>query len=113
MGSHYPGPVHWTSVTDSPEELAAAREEGRLAAERFVVDQAPTDPLLRVAWAQGLGDSDHVRTAVATAREAGATWKQLGEALGISWETARFRFSGGYERHKRYRERKKQAGGEA
>lgn len=42
----------------------------------------------------GRAESD-LRTSVARARERGATWQQIGDALGISRQAAHERFGGG------------------
>lgn len=95
----------------NPEDVEAARQQGKKDAEALA-QHAPPDPLLRVAWADGIGDADHLRQAVTAARAAGATWQDIGATLGISQHTARNRFNpSGYEGQRRYRERKRQQGG--
>ncbi len=97
-------------MATNPEDIEAARRQGKAEAEALA-EHAPDDPILRVAWADGIGDADHVRDAVSRARTAGASWKDIGDALGISHHTARNRFNpSGYEGQRRYRERKKQGG---
>jgi hypothetical protein len=71
-----------------------------------VSEEAPTDPLLRVAWTAGHGSYDAVKEAVEEAREAGATWKQLGEALGENWRTVQSRY-GQPDRTRKYLERQR------
>ncbi|MPY94663.1 MAG: hypothetical protein GEV08_16855 [Acidimicrobiia bacterium] len=100
-------------MTPPAEDLDAAREQGRRDGAELAERKAPTDPLLRLAWADGLGDTDHVREAVRQARGAGAPWKDIAEVLGITVSTAKTRFTpSGYERMQRYRERKRQQGDE-
>lgn len=75
------------------DELAAAREAGRLDAEQALDEQAPEDPVVRVAWAKGYGNVDIIDRAVAAAREAGVTWRQIAEALDENHNTVRVRYT--------------------
>jgi len=88
------------------DDLAQAREAGRQAAEKAVSQEAPTDPLLRVAWTAGHGSYDAVKDAVEAARSAAATWRQLGDALGENWRTVQSRY-GQPDRTRRYLERQR------
>jgi hypothetical protein len=91
-----------------PRDLQRARKQGAKAAEH-VLDGAPDHPLLRVAWAAGLGHPDQLRAAVQDARSRGFTWKQIGEATDEHWRTAQSKYGPGYPAHARYRERKRAA----
>lgn len=75
------------------DELDAARQEGRQAAEQAINEQAPADPLLKVAWTQGHGGVDAVDQAVQEARDAGVTWREIAEALGENATTVRVRYT--------------------
>lgn len=89
------------------DELAAAREAGRRAAEQAIQDQAPDDPLLRIAWAAGHGGVDAVKAAVEAARTSGQTWAEIARALDENASTVRVRYSQP-DRWRKYVERKKQ-----
>lgn len=91
------------------DELAAARAAGHAAAEASL-EQAPTEPLLRVAWMKGHGQVTQLAEAVHGARESGATWPQIAAALDEHPRTARTKFGGGIEAMRRYRERKREGG---
>jgi hypothetical protein len=93
-------------VSVSEDDIQQAREQGREAAETVLDSHAPTDPLLRVAWADGYGQVDVLRDAVMRARADGATWKQLGEVLGMHFRTVQSKF-GQPDRHRRYEARKR------
>lgn len=75
------------------DELDAARQAGRRATEQFVNEQAPADPVLKVAWAQGHGGVDVVDQAVREARDAGVTWREIAEALSENPTTVRVRYT--------------------
>lgn len=75
------------------DDLAADREAGRRDAEQHISEQAPANPLRRVAWAQGYGSADAVDQAVADARDAGITWRQIAEALDENHNTVRVRYT--------------------
>jgi hypothetical protein len=60
-----------------------------------------------VAWATGYGQVDVIRQAVEQARGAGASWRQLGEAMGVHFRTVQSKYGTGPERSKRYRERQR------
>ena len=94
--------------TPEPDAIEAARQRGAEDARAAVARHAPDDPLLRVAWAMGFGQIDHVRAAVAVARDAGCTWAQIASITGEKdRRTAEMKYGAGYERMRRYRERKK------
>ena len=88
------------------DDLEAARQAGRQAAEQAINEQAPADPVLKVAWAQGHGGVDAVDQAVAEARDAGVTWREIAEALGENHSTVRVRYTqqDRYQRWKAKRE---------
>lgn len=90
----------------SGEELDQAREAGRAAAEAVLNSQAPAEPLLRIAWADGYGQVDLLHDAVMEARAAGATWRDIGDVLGMHFRTAQSKF-GQPDRHRRYAERQR------
>lgn len=100
-------------MADEPDAKAfrRAREDGRRAASHLL-DGAPEEPLLRVAWAAGFGHPEQLRAAVDEARAAGCTWKQVGAATDEHWRTAQSKYGPGYEAHRRYRERRRAAAGE-
>lgn len=75
------------------DDLTAAREAGRLAAERFINEQAPSNPVLKVAWAAGHGRLDAVKAAVDEARAAGVTWREISDALDENLNTVKSRFT--------------------
>ena len=75
------------------DDIAAAREAGRRYAEQGINEEAPNDPVLRVAWAQGSGSIAVVDQAVADARAAGVTWREIAEALGENHNTVRVRYT--------------------
>jgi hypothetical protein len=76
------------------DDLTAAREAGRRAAEQAITEQAPTEPLLKVAWTRGHGGVDAVEAAVHEAREAGHTWPEITQALGeTKTSTVRVRYT--------------------
>lgn len=75
------------------DDLAADREAGRRDAEQHISERAPADPLRRVAWAQGYGSIEAVDQAVADARAAGVTWREIAEALGENHNTVRVRYT--------------------
>ena len=83
------------------------RAQGRHDAEHAARSHAPVDPLERVAWAQGWGQDDQLRQAVMDARQAGMTWRAIGEAVGMTEQTAEARFGRGYDRARAYRARKR------
>jgi hypothetical protein len=86
------------------DEIAQAKQQGAQDAQR-AQDHAPSDPGLRLAWAQGFGQLDQLQSAVDVARAAGLTWTQIAEVLGMKMRHAQTKFSGS-ERQRRYRERK-------
>jgi hypothetical protein len=90
------------------EELDEARRQGHQDATELISDRAPTDLMLRMAWAAGYGQIDAIRDAVSAARDAGITWRQIGDALGENWRTVQSRYGGGSERTRRYTERQRQ-----
>src|SRR4051794_34445125 len=70
-------------VTD--EELDDARAAGEQAAEQAreaISRGAPAEPPLRLAWAVGFGQVGAIDEAVAIARQAGMSWRQIGEIMG-------------------------------
>jgi hypothetical protein len=69
--------------------------------------QLPADPILRMAWAAGYGQVDAIKDAVDAARAAGATWRQVGAALGVHYRTAQSKYGGGQERARRYADRQR------
>lgn len=91
------------------DDLTAAREAGRRAAEQAIQEHAPDEPLLRIAWAAGHGGVDAVKDAVEAARAAGQTWAEIARALGENASTVRVRYSQP-DRWRKYVERRKQAG---
>src|SRR4051794_11532813 len=91
----------------SDDDIRDARRRGMTDATELVADKAPDDPVLRVAWAGGYGQIDVIKDAIDAARAAGATWRQLGDALGENWRTVQSRYGGGAERYQRYRERQR------
>lgn len=93
----------------SEERQRAARARGEQDALR-VEEQAPVDPLQRIAWAIGFGKTDQVQTAVDPAREAGCTWRDIGAAIGEHWRNAQTKYGGGRARQRAYRERKRGGG---
>ena len=91
------------------EELDQARQQGRADANHLADSRAPSDPLLRLAWAVGVGQVDLVREAVDAAVNAGRSWREIGEAMGEKPNTVRSRFL--YpDRSTRYRARKRGEG---
>ena len=92
----------------SDDELQQARAAGQKAAEELVANDSPTDPLLAVAWAAGYGSVDAISRAVAAARSAGVSWRQLGIAMGMHPKTVQSKY-GQPDRHKRYFEKRRQA----
>lgn len=90
------------------DDLTAAREAGRRAAEQAINEQAPADPVLRIAWAQGHGGVDALRQAVEDARNAGVTWREIAEALGENPSTVRVRFTQ-QDRYQRWKARRDDA----
>lgn len=91
------------------EEVPLNFEEARRAGHEDAVataETAPGHPLLRIAWAKGFGQVDQLQTAVDDARGAGFTWQHIAEATGENWRTAATKYGSGYERMKRYRQRK-------
>ena len=91
------------------EALDVARHAGRESAGK-ALDDAPDDPLLRIAWAQGFGQVDQLRDAVQQAKAQGITWRQIGDALGENPRTAETKYGSGLERMRRYRERRRAEG---
>lgn len=89
----------WVPLTGQGEGLEATTDE--------VVAQAPDQPELRLAWAQGFGHVNVLQAAVDFARSQGLTWAQIGESLGEHPGTARTKYGGGLERMRRYRARKR------
>lgn len=90
-------------------EMEPARQAGRQAAEQ-AVEQAPADPLERVAWLKGFtgGDSAILEGAVSSARTAGATWVEIGEALAENPRTVAAKYGGGRDRMRKYRAKRAQ-----
>lgn len=80
------------SAENTPPDFAALREAGHQAAVDVIRNTAPASPLERVAWMMGYGEVDETATAVAEARAAGATWRQVAEATGLPLRTAISRF---------------------
>jgi hypothetical protein len=99
-------------VTSEPgaDELAAARAAGANAAREVITSAAPADPLLLVAWTAGFGSEGDIAAAVTAARNAGAPWRAIAEALDANLNTVMVKFGTGYERQRRYRERKRSEG---
>lgn len=91
-------------------DLDGIRQQGHNDAAQTVDTHAPEDPIQRVAWAVGYGTVDAAQTAVDRARQAGATWRQIGQAAGINWRTAQSRWGSGPDRQRRYMARKKSEG---
>ncbi|MPY95972.1 MAG: hypothetical protein GEV08_23810 [Acidimicrobiia bacterium] len=91
------------------DRLRLARDHGEADARR-AEEHAPTDALERIAWAVGFGQVDQVQAAVDAARAAGLTWRQIAPAIGEHWRNVQTKYGGGRERHRRYRERKRQQG---
>ena len=67
--------------------------------------KAPAHPLLRVAWAAGFRELNQIHEAVRHSRAAGATWREISEALGENPATAETKYGTGLERMRRYRAR--------
>lgn len=88
------------------DDLTAAKNAGRMAAEQVVSEQAPDDPLLKIAWAQGYGSIDALDRAVLEARAAGVTWREIAEALDENPTTVRVRYTQ-QDRYQRYKARRR------
>ncbi len=96
----------------SSEQLEQARAAGRTAAESSI-EQAPEHPLLRLSWLAGWGRVEHIPSAVEAARSAGATWPEIGDALGENPHTARTKYTAaGRARIERYKARKRAESGD-
>lgn len=93
----------------TPEDLQAERARGEQAAHK-VAAAGPADPLLRVAWAFGFGQTDQLQAAVTAARAAGLTWKQIAAATGEHPATAATKYGGGRERQREYQRRRRTEG---
>ena len=87
------------------DDLTAAKNAGRMAAEQVVNEQAPTDPVLKIAWAQGYGSVDALEAAVSEARNQGVTWREIAEALDENATTVRVRYTQ-QDRYRRYKARR-------
>lgn len=74
------------------DELDDARESGRKAAADAIAAHAPTDPIRRLAWAVGYGHVSAIDDAVMRAREAGLSWRQIGEAMDENPRTVQSRY---------------------
>lgn len=73
-------------------DLQAARDRGRTAINGALRD-APDDPTLRLAWAQGADTVDLLGRAVEEARQSGMTWRAISEVLGEVESTVRVRYT--------------------
>jgi DNA-binding NarL/FixJ family response regulator len=89
------------------DDITAARAAGRLAAEQVIAEQAPADPVLKIAWTDGHGGVDALRTAVQEARDSGVTWREIAEALGENENTVRVRYTQ-QDRYQRWKAKKEQ-----
>lgn len=98
-------------TSEDEETLALAREQGARAARQAIEHDAPSDPLQLVAWTAGFGSEPDVAAAVANAREAGRTWREIATALGQNMRTVMTKFGGGYEAQRRYRQRRQSEDG--
>lgn len=90
----------------SPDELSAARAQGERDAQAFIAKHAPDEPVLRCAWAAGVGREDIREAAVMAARAAGVPWKQIGEAMGEHPDTLKSRYTQ-RGRNRKYAERQR------
>lgn len=96
----------YLGTVPTARDLEAQRQQGLSDIQRFVEEHAPSDPILRVAWALGFSQVDQVRAAVAVARKAGVTWSRIAEVTGDKdRRVAEMKYGAGYERQRRYRAR--------
>lgn len=96
------------SMVPPADDLERARTQGREDALAAAEQHAPEDPALRIAWAMGFGTVEHLRDAVAYARERGLRWVDIAEVTGEpDAVAAESRYGGGARRQREYRARKR------